>query len=259
MKRGKPALVRNWQKLNTERIKNAKLPIHSQFKLKNKNKFEEFIDPYKYLENPTKQQAESFENKEMIYAQSLGMKHEMLEAVFIREIENRPHNPQLVPIHSGKHLYYRNINNIADNLTIYRYPASQIPPKERGKIPTKNLSENEEKIFSLKDITVLYDEYALRIKAVKEFTETLMETMELGRVNPLYWFTTNKEENYAAIIFDTYGEGEDYDIIVKDLILDKLMPIIVRNSNGIGKQRLRILLIILKFLAIKYNLFDINV
>lgn len=163
------------------------------------------------------------------------MKHEMLETVFIREIENRPHNPELVPIHSGNHLYYRNINNIADNLTIYRYPASLIAPDKRGEIPINNLSENEERIFTLQDISILYDEYALKISAVKEFVETLMETIELGRVNPLYWFTTNKEENYAAIIFDTYGEGDNYDVIIKDLLLDKLMPIIVRNSNGVGK------------------------
>lgn len=71
LKKGKLAPVRNWQKLNTERIQNAKLPVHSQFKLTTKNIFEEYIDPYKYLENPTEKQAKSFDRKENTYTQDL--------------------------------------------------------------------------------------------------------------------------------------------------------------------------------------------
>ncbi|CAI2370259.1 unnamed protein product [Moneuplotes crassus] len=226
----RPTKIRNMQKFNKELIKNAQLPKHIRFDTWTSNKFEKYLDPYKYLDKPTDKQNKAFMNKENQYRNSLLFKAKMKEEIFLREIENRQFNPKLVPIFYEKFCYYRNIDNPADNMTIYRYPADKIT--DRGKIPTENL-EHEQRVFLLSDLTHLYDEYALKIPAIKEFIEELMKSLDEGNLSPLYWFNINHDENYAAIVFDTFGNGTTYDIVIKDLKLDKLLPIIVRNSEGV--------------------------
>lgn len=90
----------------------------------------------------------------------------------------------------------------------------------------------EEKIFKIGDLTELYDDYALKIRAVKEFIETINEFIVMPKYNLLHWFLMNKTENYAALVFNTINDGKNYDIIVKDILLGKMLPIIIRNSNS---------------------------
>ena len=228
----KASQVRNWDRESSEKIKKAILPRHSQLKLFQTNRFETYIDPYKYLEDPTSKQKLAFNIQENAYREALSVKHYFLETAFGREIENRNFNPELIPIHSAKNMYYRNIDNIADNLTIYRYPLKHIKEEDRGKIPTKNLELYEERIFIVNDLTKLYDEYALKINAIKECIESINELIAFPTHNLIYWFETNISEDKAAIIFDINNDGKFYDILIKDLQTKCLLPIIVRNSNG---------------------------
>jgi hypothetical protein len=95
-----------------------------------------------------------------------------------------------------------------------------------------DLERYEERIFTIGDLTELYDDYALKIRAIKEFIETVNEFIVMPKHNILHWFTMNKTENYAALIFDTINDGKNYDVIIKDVLLNKMLPIIIRNSNG---------------------------
>jgi hypothetical protein len=127
--------VRNYDELNAAGIEKAKLPSHPQFRTTVTNKFEEFIDPYKYLENPSVKQIREFDNIEAIYRKLLTVKHNLLEKVFEREIDNRELKPDATPIHYNDYIYYRNIDNTADLLTLYRYPIDKIEENERkGKV-----------------------------------------------------------------------------------------------------------------------------
>lgn len=95
-----------------------------------------------------------------------------------------------------------------------------------------DLERYEEKIFKIADLTELYDNYALKIRAVKEFIETINEFIVMPKHNLLHWFLMNKTDNYAALVFSTINDGKNYDILVKDVLLNKMLPIIIRNSNS---------------------------
>ena len=81
--------IRNWDKLNSSGIEKAQLPKHIKVETTVKNKFEEYIDPYKYLENPTDAQLKAYESREELYRLMLTTKHQTIEEVFRREIENK--------------------------------------------------------------------------------------------------------------------------------------------------------------------------
>lgn len=135
--RKQPVLkIRNYDELTAGGIAKAKLPSHPQFRIPVTNKFEEFIDPYKYLENPTVNQIKEFDSKETVYRKLLTIKHSLLEKVFEREIESRQLKPEATPIHYNNYVYYRNIDNIADWLTLYRYPIDKIENNRKGKVKT---------------------------------------------------------------------------------------------------------------------------
>lgn len=224
--------VRNWDALNADGMKKAELPKHPMFKLKTQNKFEEYMDVFKYLENPTENQSRAFNAQEDTYRNLMTLKHTFLQETFSREIENRSLIPEIVPIVVGSHMYYRNLLNAEDNFTIYRYPVAKVSEGERGRMPTKDLDKYEQRVFKLSDLTPYYDHFALRNEAIKDFVEKISELAAVQTYDPIHYFNINKTENYAAIIFDTQRDGKNFDIIVKDVLLDRLMPMIILNSTG---------------------------
>ena len=58
---------------------------------------------------------------------------------------------------------------------------------------------------------------------------------------PLHSFQINTESNYAVLSFDTEmsldpldpesSRGQSFDLIVKDLSIDKVMPVLILNSH----------------------------
>ena len=232
MKKQKPLRIRNFDEAYAEGMQNAKLPRHPQFNDPVANMHEQYTDPFKYLDKPTESQEYNFHNQELLYLKNMSMKHMFLTETFIREFNSRQLSLELVPVQFGDYMYYRNIINMADNFTIYRYPASKIAEKDRAKIPTKDLDINEQVVFRLKDLTPFYDNYALRNQAIKEFVEKMSDLSVVQTHDPIHWFSTNKAGNYAAVVFDLHQDGKNYEVIVKDMVLGKIMPMIIRNSNG---------------------------
>ena len=159
-------------------------------------------------------------------------KHQTLQEIFLREIENKKINPELVPPQIGNYIYYRNILNPEDNLTIYRYPVSQIADEDRGKVPTKNLNGNEEVVWSLSDLTPMYDRFALQSDTIKKFIEKMVDIAAVQIHDPIYWFKIDKTESVAAIVFDTKRDGKNYEILIKDLKAKMMMPKVIISSNS---------------------------
>lgn len=177
--------IRNWDKHNAESINSAVLPIHPKFHHTTKNKFEEFADSYKYLENPTEGHRKVFDAFEDAYRNSLTVKHKFLEQTFLKEISNREFNAHIVPVQIGSFVYYRNINNLADLLTLYRYPVNKIDQENRGKVPTKDLDLYEQVVFSIRDLTPYYDQFALKLEAIKNFVEKIADLASVPSYDPL--------------------------------------------------------------------------
>ena len=140
--------------------------------------------------------------------------------------------PEIVPIQINNYFYYRNILNPEDSLTIYRYPVSKVKVEDRGKSPSQRLQEYEEVIFSLSDLTPMYDRFALQNDTIKRFIEKIVDISAVQLHDPLYWIKINKTENIAAIVFDTRRDGKNFEIIIKDLNAKMIMPKVIISSTS---------------------------
>jgi protease II len=49
---------------------------------------------------------------------------------------------------------------------------------------------------------------------------------------PLHSFQISSDMNLAALAFDTDMNGNSFDILIKDLSINRLMPVILRNTDG---------------------------
>jgi hypothetical protein len=208
------------------------LPSHPSFPTSIINSHETYSDPYSYLHSPSEAQTREFSSKEFSYLSALSLKHNFLTETFIRELTSRSLVPHPVPSQVGPYLYYRNISNAADFLTVYRYPIDKVELKERMKVPTKELDLNEQVVFKIKDLVDLYDQYALRVSQIKEFVEKISDISVVANRYPIYWVGVQSKGRYVALVFDTDGNGKGYDIVVKDMKKGKMEPIVVCGTNG---------------------------
>jgi len=48
----------------------------------------------------------------------------------------------------------------------------------------------------------------------------------------LYSFQIDDEQGIAAIMLDSEMNGKSIDIIIKDLKINKMMPVLLTNTNG---------------------------
>jgi len=176
-------------------------PRHPPVAFEAKNDHETYIDPYNYLEGKgNKQILEDFKELESEWTDSYMLKYGLLHNTILKESDARHYVPRALPIQVGDHVYYRKIDNVADNMTIYRYPANRV---QRGEMPTKDLDLYEEIAFSLPDLYHYYEEFGSQSEMIREFVEKLRDVIYEGRFDPIYSFKTNT--NYSAIILDTEG------------------------------------------------------
>ena len=101
------------------------------------------------------------------------------------------------------------------------------------------ITDATEVIFSLNDIIKFYKNYALRDQRIKQFCEKITEMVKTGDHQSLFHsFQINKVDNefgkvnLAVIVIDTEQTGSSFDIVVKDLDQDVLMPVLILNSDG---------------------------
>ena len=97
----------------------------------------------------------------------------------------------------------------------------------------------EEEIFSLRDLTAFYEKYARHDERIKAFVEKITEFVRLQNHQPLHSFQINEliDTEYgtariAVLIFDTEENGQSFDILVKDLEQDVLLPVLILNTDG---------------------------
>jgi hypothetical protein len=89
----------------------------------------------------------------------------------------------------------------------------------------------EEQVFNFGDLVEFYKNFALKDERIKEFVERIKEYVEQMNHQPLHYFQLSQDDNYCVLIFDTERNGKSFDIIVKDLSINKLMPVIILNAQ----------------------------
>ena len=84
-------------------------------------------DPYDYFRNNlTQEEEQAFINKEQTFYSMMQLKQDMLTKQLWRELEYYQYQPSLVPIRIDDHIYYRRVDNIADAMTLYRFPIEEL-------------------------------------------------------------------------------------------------------------------------------------
>lgn len=89
----------------------------------------------------------------------------------------------------------------------------------------------EEQVFDLADLVNLYQNYSEQSEVIKEFVETIKEIIELGSHDPFHFFQIDYHNNYAVLFFDTEENGNSFDLVVKDLNSNQLMPVVLTNCQ----------------------------
>ena len=145
--------------------------------------------------------------------------------------------PQVLPIKIGNYIYYRNINNQADALTLYRFPIDELQSRgfTQGDIPFQKGDEvdfPEEESFNLKDLTLCYQDFTMLDERFKAFVEKLTDLTFVENTQTFHYFQINEEQQIAVLFFDTEQNGKTLDIIVKDLSIDRLLPVLILNTDG---------------------------
>jgi len=86
----------------------------------------------------------------------------------------------------------------------------------------------------------LYDNYAEHDSRLKEFVERVTEMVRIGETDSLlYSFQICELEDsefgsarIAVLAFNTENNGHSYDLLVKDLEQDMLLPVLILNTDG---------------------------
>ena len=97
----------------------------------------------------------------------------------------------------------------------------------------------EEEVFTLRDLTRLYEKYARHDSRIKEFVEKITEFVRLQSHQPLHSAQINElvDTEYgtariAILVFDTEQNGQSFDILVKDLEQNELLPVLIVGTDG---------------------------
>ena len=111
--------------------------------------------------------------------------------------------------------------------------------KERLEANKRNEQFPEETVFSINDLANLYECFAAQDERIKNFVEKVVEFVKTQEHEPLHNFqlqelvdTEYGTARIAVLAFDTERNGKSFDLLVKDLDQDKLLPVLILNTDG---------------------------
>ena len=98
----------------------------------------------------------------------------------------------------------------------------------------------EEKVFCLRDLQRLYETGAQHDSRIKEFVEKITEMVRIGDTDTLlhsFQICELDDSEFgtariAVLAFDTEQNGHSYDLLVKDLEQNLLLPVLILNTDG---------------------------
>lgn len=137
-------------------------------------------DPYHWMKSMSEKEETEFKQSEEDFFQLLMMRNDLIHKQLIREQEFYQHVPNILPIRIGEYIYYRKLDNPADCLSLYRFPIESL--KERGfsegEVPYRKEGDNdfpEEVVFSVRDLTIYYKDFAMIDERMKIFVEKITD------------------------------------------------------------------------------------
>lgn len=172
--------VRNVHEESKRAEEIARAPIHArkQTTVVKTADGHKVADPYDhYRVGPLSAEDErNFEVLESTFRTLMGKKAELTSQMLWRELDYYLPVYRALPILIDKHLYFRNIDNAADCLTLYRHPVHD--NTDLGENP--RITEETEVVFDLNDIISFYERYAEHDSRIKQFCEKITDRVKVG-------------------------------------------------------------------------------
>ena len=120
--------IRNLNKDYEEVKKIITYPFHKKvnYKIQNMHETAQLVDPFHWVQDITPTQLEQFKSQEGQFTRLMLLKYDYLDKMMLREFEHYSQISKVEPIQIGEYIYYRRAENAADNLTLYRFPVSEL-------------------------------------------------------------------------------------------------------------------------------------
>ena len=128
--------LRNLQEASQRAAEMVTSPIHQRKKtpykhlhpaLDQQNGKNKMFDPYSYMHNNLSSEEEQvFLEKENGFFQMSLLRSDLTTKQLWREQDYYKYDPSILPIRIDDHIYYRRMDNMADSMTLYRFPIDQL-------------------------------------------------------------------------------------------------------------------------------------
>ena len=138
------------------------------------------IDPFDYYRTGTplfsKMDEDEFVMGEDTFRQAMLLKTDVLTKLMWREQEYYQPVGNLIPSVIDDYVYFRQLNNAADSLSLYRMSKTQV--EDIGEVPS-DLGKAET-VFGVGDLVSLYEKYGKLDERIKEFCEKVTDAVRTG-------------------------------------------------------------------------------
>jgi len=222
--------VRNHKEYYKEMGETAFEPEHPIHPTRVKTQFEVYTDFYSWLEDCESQESKNFITFELIYAKFKMARYFKLENLILEEFYDRSSLSAQCPIQaSNNSIIFR---KDGDTFSIYKTDNINIPAINRGfQNEIKDVEfNNTELIFGLKDfinLNKVYDDINFL-----DFSKRILDRIE-DEDDCLIDFFLSPNEDFLILVLDMQNEAKSYDLIIKDIKNDILLPIIIYNTDGL--------------------------
>jgi protease II len=204
--------------------KHIKVPDHPTFPTMVNTPFESYTDYFQWLYNDTTREFKIFKKREEEYTYTSLLKNKYIEYNLLEEFDECRMISNLSSMQISKnYIVYKKDN---EDISLYFINNDSVEPSNRGNIRHGDYQSKE--VFSLKDFIELNTKYT--DVGFLEFSKKLLENIENGR-DCLYNFKLCPKEQFLLLFFDLTGENKCFDILIKDIVNDVLLPVVIYSSH----------------------------
>jgi protease II len=204
--------------------KDIKVPDHPAFPMKVTTPFESYTDYFQWLYNTNSNEYKVFKSQEKRYAFSSLLKHKLIERNLLEDFEESRMISNLSSMQISRN--YIVFKKEHDGLSLHFVNSDSVEPEKRGNIRLGDYRAKE--VFGLKDFIELNTKYT--DVNFLDFTKKLLEAVENDR-DCLYSFRLCPKEQFLVLFFDLKGDGKSFDVLIKDIANDILLPVVLYNCD----------------------------
>lgn len=227
--------IRNFKEHSSNLEKNSLEPkIVDDIRIKIKTPFESLTDNFAFLNNITDKKTKQFLKKESLYTANMLFKYSHVNSQLLEDYKD-------IEGIGGKCWFqlsdkYFSYKKNFDDFSLFLVNADMLEPSLRGGLNLKKEDEENIKMYS-KEIFGINDFIELNSKYndldFLKVAKNILDKLENGE-EALISYSLCPKEQYLVLVFMLQDSSSKvYDIMVKDIKNDVLLPLVISNTNGI--------------------------